>query len=72
MQIANELVWWMEPGHRGRGALELFRAFEYWAIEIKKCDIICVTSMPDEDPRLEDYYKRKGYTMKERTWSKEI
>ena len=31
LAVARETVWWIEPEHRGRGALEMLRAFERWA-----------------------------------------
>lgn len=66
---AVELVWWVDPAFRGRESLELLKAFEQWAIEEKKADLLCVTSHM-EDPRLEVYYKRRKYTHKEVGWYK--
>lgn len=66
---ATELVWWVDPAFRGRESLELLKAFEQWAIEEKKADLLCVTSHM-EDPRLEVYYKRRKYTPKEVGWYK--
>lgn len=72
VRIANELVWWMEPNSRGSGSLKMFQAFEYWAKEIKKCQAISVTSTSSTDPTLEKYYQRKGYSLRESTWTKEL
>lgn len=66
LKVANELVWWIEPQYRSRHSTKLLEAYEYWAIEVQKADLVCVTST--DDPRLEKYYKRKGYTVKEHTW----
>lgn len=68
--IANEILWWVRPDHRSRQSHLLIEAYEYWAVEKMKCDIVCVTST--DDPRLESFYKRRGYTVKEHTFYKGV
>lgn len=58
---AYETVWWVEPEYRNtKVGLELYEAFEYWAINIAKVDLIN-TAAPEDQPQLKKYYTKKGY-----------
>lgn len=71
VRVSTELVWWVEPEFRGKSSLDLLKAFEYWSVELQKCNLICITSHTD-DPRLAVYYKRMKYIPKELSWYKTI
>lgn len=72
-KIAHEVMWWMEPEHRGsRESFRLVEAFEFWARKIK-ADIIQLSTVETEyAERVGKFYKRKGYQLVERTYVKEI
>lgn len=66
--IASEIAWWIDPDSRGenKGA-KLMEAFEYWAKNVAKCDMISMTSL---NATVEKIYKRKGYKLYERAYMK--
>lgn len=69
--VATELCWWVEPEARSsRQGLELLKAYEYWAINIKKAKLVCLASMNNE--RVDRIYERMGYTKTEHAWTKRI
>jgi hypothetical protein len=64
-RIATEMVWWIDPKHRGkREAIELLNAYEYWADNVAiadGCQMSCLSTLnPDKLDRL---YRRKGYQL---------
>jgi GNAT superfamily N-acetyltransferase len=56
---ADELMWWIDPAHRGRGALAMLAAYEDWA-RGKGCALIGMATPPD-DERAAAIYRRTGY-----------
>lgn len=72
--IASEVVWYVRPDKRkGRGALILFDAFEYWASQHKDCKLVSVSSQAaDTAPSLHKLYGKKGYKVSEITYIKEV
>ena len=67
---ATEIAWFVDKQYRGRGALKLLRAFEYWA-ESKDADYITVADIQGI-ANLEPLYKRKGYSKVETSYSKRV
>lgn len=69
--IATELAWFVEKPYRtSRPALKLFKKYEEWAKE-SGCKFITMVDI-DTLADLGDLYTRKGYTMTEKTYVKEI
>lgn len=67
--VGYEIAWWVNEESRGyRQSFELLDAFEYWAVEIKGCKLISLAT--EKDSRVGRIYQRRGYTLKEDTWSK--
>jgi hypothetical protein len=70
-KVAVELAWFMNPEHRdGRKAARMLSKFESWAKE-KGCKIVSVGDT-ESVTDLEKIYTRKGYSLLERTFTKEI
>lgn len=69
--IAVETFWCVLPEHRGPG-LKLVARFEEWAEE-KKCDFVALVHLEDSYPdSLEKIYSRRGYSLVEKHFVKEI
>jgi GNAT superfamily N-acetyltransferase len=70
---AVELVWYVDPEHRGsREALKLLDLYEEWA---KEQGAVCVNLMNIDmlnGPKVAKLYNRKGYTLTENTFVKEL
>lgn len=67
--VATELAWWVNEDKRGtKIGAELLEAFEYWAGAVG-CNFISMVSLDDS---LGKYYEKKGYTLSERTYIKEV
>lgn len=64
-KVAQELVWWVDPAHRG-GSLGMLREYEQWAIS-KGVIAIKLTSLA-VFPRTEALYARAGYSKLETNW----
>lgn len=56
---AMEVVWWIDPEHRGQGALEMLAAYENWATE-QGCTFVGMAAL-EAAPRAGAIYKRRGY-----------
>ena len=67
--VATELAWWVEPEHRkSQVGLQLLEAFEYWA---KKTGANLITMISIDDA-VGEFYQKKGYSLFERAYMKEI
>lgn len=66
-KVAQEIVWWVDPAHRGN-SLPLLTAYEEWAIS-KGVFAIEVKSL-SMFPRTETLYARAGYSKLETSWVK--
>lgn len=55
--IASEILWWIDEGHRGRGAAML-DAYEAWARQ-QGCSFASMVSLAGND--LTKLYERRGY-----------
>ena len=68
--IASEIAWWVDEEKRNSGiGAELVEAFEYWAKNVAGCTIITLTSLDDSVGK---FYEKKGYTLYERAYMKEL
>ena len=66
---ATELAWWVDPEHRKTSVgSELLEAFEFWATKVG-CKLITMVSI---DEQVGKYYEKKGYTLQERTYTKDL
>ena len=73
-QVASEVMWWVDPEHRGktRAALELLGAFEHWA-KLVGASFIQMQSLTNEyEIPLERFFTAKGYRPKEIAYVKEL
>lgn len=72
-KVVTECLWYVDPGLRGSSAgKELLDAFEHWA-SLVGADLIQMMCMPDGTGKLLDrYYKSRGYTLTELTYTKEL
>lgn len=57
-RIAAELIWWIDPDHRGVAALRMLDAYEAWAQD-QGCAFVGMASLKDE--RVDRLYIRRGY-----------
>ena len=68
--LASDIAWWINEDQRKTGAgAELIEAFEYWAKNVARCSIISLTSLDDSVGK---FYEKKGYTLHERAYMKEL
>lgn len=70
VKVATELVWWVKPEHRGRHSLDLLTMVEYWAKELQGCQYVCMISLESND--VGKIYQKRGYTLKEHAYMKEL
>jgi hypothetical protein len=56
---ADELMWWIEPQHRGLCAMRMLEAYEEWA-QSKGCVLIGMATPPCDD-KAASIYGRRGY-----------
>lgn len=64
-KVAQELVWWVDPDHRG-GSVSMLKEYEAWAIS-KGVIALRVTSL-SVFPEVETLYARMGYSKLETNW----
>jgi hypothetical protein len=69
--VAAELVWWVDPEYRkSKEALELKKAYEYWA-SVVGCSVTSMSNLVDETgSKLGILYKRWKYNKVEETYLK--
>ncbi len=67
-RVANELCWYVKPDHRnGRSGTDLISAFEYWAEHKANCKLISFSALNN---KLDKFFKRNGYKLRERAYMK--
>jgi len=70
--IATELMWYVEPEHRGsRKSLALKEAFEFWGRKMG-AKFIAMSSLLQSNPSIERYYDRTGYKLQEKAYLKVV
>ncbi len=67
VSFAQEVLWWIEPAHRGHGR-QMLEAFERWARERDAAFV----GMVGRDERTGRFYQRAGYQPVERGFLKEL
>lgn len=67
---AQELVWWVDPSYRGRGAVKMLADYEAWA-RSKGCHAINMVGLGG-DPVTTRLYERHGFTAQERHFLKRL
>jgi GNAT superfamily N-acetyltransferase len=67
---AQELVWWVEPAFRGRGAVNMLAEYEAWA-RSKGCHAVNMVGLGG-DPVTTRLYERHGFTAQERHFLKRL
>jgi len=63
--VAQEVVWWVDPAHRGN-SVGMLREYEQWAT-LRGVFAIEVKSLA-KFPEVEKLYERAGYTRLETSW----
>lgn len=70
-KVASELMWWIEPAHRGSGAaLRMIAAYEEWA-RSRDCQFAHIVGL-GSDPAVGRIYERRGYQAVERHFMKPL
>jgi GNAT superfamily N-acetyltransferase len=68
--MATELGWYVREDNRGLGlGKDMLEAFEYWAKNVAGASIVNMGSL---DESVGEYYIKKGYTLSERAYIKEV
>lgn len=67
-KMATELMWWIEPAHRGRAARQMIVEYEEWA-KRRGCLFAHLAGL-GEDPAAGRLYQRSGYSAVERHFMK--
>lgn len=70
VKAASELIWWIEPDHRGKSALRMIAAYEEWARE-RGCSLVNMVGL-GSDPITTRLYERCGYVPAERHFMKTL
>ena len=70
VKAATELIWWIEPTHRGRSAIAMLEAYEAWARE-RGCMFANMVGL-GSDPLPARLYERRGYIAAERHFMKTL
>lgn len=70
VKVAKETLWWIDPAHRGRGAIKMLNAYEAWA-DGKGCDFVGMAGM-GSDPEVSKLYERRGYRVAETHYLKPL
>lgn len=68
--VASELAWFVDPAHRGKGAIKLVKAFEGWAKE-NGADYVTMADIRGIAD-LSKLYERMGYELTEAAYSKKV
>jgi GNAT superfamily N-acetyltransferase len=67
----QELFWWIDPDHRGRGS-ELLNALEAWVKDQGAHSFVMITLEALEPERVGLIYRRRGYRPVEHSYLKEM
>lgn len=69
-KVASEIMWWIEPAHRGRAAVRMIAEFETWA-KARGCGFAHLVGLGD-DLAVGRLYQRRGYAAAERHFMKPL
>jgi RimJ/RimL family protein N-acetyltransferase len=67
--VAQEVIWWIAPAHRGCSAVRMLRAYETWA-GAQGCAGLGVSGL--NDPRVARLYGRAGFDLIENKFLKMV
>lgn len=67
---AVEQMWWVEPEHRGRDSLKLFKLFLEWAKHIG-CSMVTMAGLTGMT-EVDKLYKKNGFVLTETSYVKEL
>lgn len=67
VRIAQELVFWVDPAHRGRAARRMLSAYEDWA-RLKGCAACGLSGL--NDPRVARFFGAAGFALTENKFMK--
>lgn len=71
--IAQEVMYWVEPEYRrGRHALELLNAFEFWAKKVGCAYTMMSLVETEQADKVAKLYERRGYKARERGYLRSI
>jgi hypothetical protein len=72
--LAHEFFWFVRKESRGGfGSLALYRRFEKWALEEKRCSSIQMVHLQDSTPeKLKRFYRRLGFEPAETVYVKKL
>lgn len=70
VKAAHEIMWWIEPDHRGQAANRMLHAYEEWA-RSRDCVLIHMVGL-GSDPVTTKLYERHGYRAAERHFMKPL
>lgn len=63
VKLARETVWWIDPAHRGKGAIKMLDAYEAWAAA-RECTFAGMAGM-GKDPEVAKLYRRRDFGVAE-------
>jgi RimJ/RimL family protein N-acetyltransferase len=69
VRIAQELVFWLDPDHRGRAAFEMLQAYEVWALS-EGCVALGLSGL--NDARVARFFRASGYALSENKFLKMV
>ncbi|MBZ5760284.1 GNAT family N-acetyltransferase [Rhizobium sp. VS19-DR104.2] len=70
IKVASELMWWVDPEHRGLAATKMLNAYEAWA-RGRRCQFAGMVGL-GADPSTSRLYDRRGYAPVERHFMKSL
>ena len=70
IKVASELMWWVDPDHRGVSATKMLNAYETWARE-RGCKFAGMVGL-GAAPSTARLYDRRGYAPVERHFMKSL
>lgn len=70
VKVAQEIMFWIAPEHRGRGARGMMQAYEAWA-RSRGCALVHMVGL-GADPVTTAFYQRLGYEPAERHFFKAL
>ncbi|PWJ73819.1 acetyltransferase (GNAT) family protein [Pseudaminobacter salicylatoxidans] len=68
--FAQETLWWIDPAHRGKAAVQMLDAYEVWA-KTRGCAFAGMAGM-GADPIVARLYLRRGYRVAETNFLKAL
>lgn len=71
VRFARETLWWIDPKHRGRSAIQMLDAYEAWAFNEQGCQFAGMAGMGG-DPDVAKLYERRGYVRAETHFLKRL